>query len=92
MVFRKNEEDGEIIAVFPEIPSTPNPATCLIYAHVGQHANADCRSILRNTAPATPKEYGPLMRELETIGYWLDVRKRVTAAMHQARFAELESS
>lgn len=90
VIFRKHPEDDEIVAVFPEIPGTNEPEICTIYAHVGQHSSAHCRVLMRSTRPAHPEEYSALMQELEAIGYWLDVRQRLTPAMRRTRIAELK--
>jgi hypothetical protein len=75
---------GEVLAIFPEIPATAQSWFCLSYASVGQHSAA---SVAMTSAGrrATPEEYAPLRRELETIGYVLEIRTRRTAAMDNAR-------
>ena len=75
VIFRK-ESGGDILAVFPyEIYDTNgNMATC--YAHVGQHSGCDWGYITKKTTPATPAEYADLKRELESLGYLLEVRQR----------------
>jgi len=75
VVFRKFKE-GDIIALFPAIPNTEN--TCLSYLHIGQHGGANYSHCIRATTPATPAEYDSLRRELEQIGYSLEIRKRYT--------------
>lgn len=73
VIFRKFPEDGSIIALFPELPGTSDPNSCMSYMHVGQHSPAQPR---RLGIPATPQEYGPLKAELESLGYVLEVVKR----------------
>jgi hypothetical protein len=76
----------EITAVFPTIPGTVgdnDSMTC--YAHVGQHGTCSTGWYLEKTRAASPAEYAPLARELESIGYVLDVRARLTRAMHETR-------
>lgn len=77
---------GETIALFPGIASTPDrPDLCMSYMHVGQHsaASADLSSTARL---ATPEEYGPLMLELQRIGYEnLRVIRRQTRKHFAAR-------
>jgi hypothetical protein len=69
--FRKLK--GEIIAVFPyEIEGRD---TVLSYQHIGQHGQ-DVWYINTFTRPASPSEYEPLKKELEQIGYNLDIIKR----------------
>lgn len=68
VIFRKFV-DGDIIAVFPEIPHDCH-GNVLSYMHVGQHAGTPYPEILTETFPVMiPAEYKPLFRELEAIGY-----------------------
>lgn len=74
VVFRKYP-DGGVVALFPEIREGIYVGS---YGHIGQHGAADYHYVVERTRPATPSEYRALKRELETIGYNLDVRKRHT--------------
>jgi hypothetical protein len=62
---------GEVIALFPEIPSDRMGYFCESYMHVGQHSGADYTGIIRLSRPATPAEYANLAKELTSIGYEL---------------------
>jgi hypothetical protein len=66
VIFRK-WPNGNIIALFPELPGTNSPFTCLSYEHYGQHGAAS--TDLPNTVLAKPREYEELRRELVSIGY-----------------------
>ena len=69
--FRKFK--GEIIAVFPyEVWNSTDVAS---YMHVGQHSGCYW-GINYYSKPATEQEYKPLLNELESIGYNLQVIKR----------------
>ena len=76
VIFRKwkprkefGEEGGDIIALFPTIPSdTDNYYNVLSYQHIGQHSGAS-PDIVADTVPATPSEYADLMKELRSVGY-----------------------
>lgn len=76
VVFRKYKDDGEIIALFPDVKWTDflNQS----YVHNGQHGGADYDHVLRITVAASPEEYEPLRRELESEprDYELIIRKR----------------
>ena len=82
VVFRK-WKDGEVIALFPDIPSdAANWYTCMSYMHIGQHGAA-CPAITYDTKKATPEDYNDLKQELEAIGYNLKVLQRIpTNAFH----------
>jgi len=72
---------GDIIAMFPEIPGTNKPGDCLSYQHTGQHGAASTE-LLRELQPATPEEYAPLKSELENhFDYHLEVIDAQNAAV-----------
>ena len=77
VIFRK-ETDGTITAVFPELPGTNDPQTFTVYAHIGQHSSANY-DWYRTTTAASLHECESLFRELQSIGYNLQVVKRFTA-------------
>lgn len=86
VIFRKFR-DGDVIALFPEIPADILGHNCQSYMHVGQHGAADPH-LSGRTAPATPEEYADLMNELTRIGYdGLVVVRRMTRAMDERRRA-----
>ena len=69
VIFRKwRNKLGGIIALFPEIPSTPEGYYCMSYEHIGQHGSATPR-LMDCTIPATKEEYSELQNELVRIGY-----------------------
>jgi hypothetical protein len=70
VIFRKFKDNGDIIAIFPDEPWSNG--LCASYMHVGQHSGAS-PNIMHETLPATPDEYATLKRELESIGYSLNV-------------------
>jgi hypothetical protein len=75
VIFRKwRDKQGEIMALFPHLPESRGLCSC--YVHMGQHSSADYAHCVRRSRPATPSEYEPLARELRSIGYTLDIRKR----------------
>lgn len=80
--------DGEVVAIFPEIPGDHTGTLCNSYMHVGQHGMAHCRDVANATRPARPEEWRDLAKELTQIGYDLNVKKRVTEAMDKKRRAE----
>jgi hypothetical protein len=78
VVFRiwPKREGGDVIALMPYEPH--NDRFCTSYQHVGQHGGAYYAGVIRDTKPATPDEYAPLLRELRQIGYRVRVIKRAT--------------
>lgn len=75
VIFRKFRSNGEVIALFPDLPGTSSLATCSSYLHVGQH-NATSVDLSPYTGFAKPADYRALREELEHIGYVLDIRQR----------------
>lgn len=83
VIFKKEGKD--VVAFFPSLPGTgPHDVTC--YAHMGQHASAGL-DYLAKCKPATPAEYAPLKRELESAPYHyaLTVVRRRTREHDKAR-------
>ena len=89
VIFRKWNQGGDIIALFPEIPATVNPAHCLSYEHTGQHGTAHLSGVVANTRPATLGESADLARELEQIGYDLEPITRTPAGAFDLRRVEI---
>lgn len=67
-------ENGEVIALFPELDE--GSGLCASYVHVGQHGAANYSYVIRKTIPATPRKYRELLAELKSIGYNLRVYRR----------------
>jgi hypothetical protein len=68
VVFRKFE-DGDIIALFPEMKNGPWIGS---YMYAGQHSDAS-PELIKELDKATPEEYAPLLSELRSIGYKLEI-------------------
>ena len=60
------EDDGEILAVFPFVPSS---CSVVVYSHNGQHSSADGTYIRDCTKPAAASDYASLLSELRSMGY-----------------------
>jgi hypothetical protein len=89
VVFRKFK-DGDVIAIFPQVPGDSSPYTCLSYMHVGQH-NACDPQVVWDTNLATEEEYASLKSELERhYGYRLIVGQRITQKDQEIRRKELK--
>jgi hypothetical protein len=85
VVFRRIKKDGDVIALFPEEPASNRPNECMCYQHLGQHGAACLSWVQQKTGPCMEKDYLPLKRELERIGYDLDIVSRITRKMTDAR-------
>ena len=84
-VFRAFRNDGEVIALFPQIPASNEGYLCQSYMHVGQHGAADTGIVTSRTRLAMPKEYRPLLKELREIGYNVKIAKRCTRQDQEIR-------
>jgi hypothetical protein len=94
VVFRVWLSDGDVIALFPEIPADNDGKLCQSFQHVGQHGGTDTAIVRERTRPAQfiraghkgdAKAVAELSRELRERGYKLDVRHRCTAKMRAVR-------
>ena len=68
VVFRKWKE-GDVIALFPDMPWSRYDDTTTSYMHTGQHGAADYADVITATRPAREEEYRNLLAELKAIGY-----------------------
>jgi hypothetical protein len=73
VIFRKFS-DGEIIALFPELPE--HDYLISSYMHVGQHSAAS-KGLVQTTKLATETEYYELYQELLSLGYMLKIVKKI---------------
>lgn len=89
VVFRVWNRGGDVIALFPELPGSSDPSTCLSYECAGQHGHADTSIVRGSTRAASEAEYAPIKRELEVLGYSLLVQNRFPSNSHLKRRQEL---
>jgi len=93
VIFRTSRDRSrEVLAIFPELPSDVQGYHCTFYAHIGQHGGGDRHGLIYSSRPALPSEAEALRKELESIGYQLDICQRVTPAMDAKRMAEARAS
>ena len=78
--------NGDVIALFPEVPSDRWGHHCMSYQHVGQHGGAS-PDLFYCTRPSTRDEIVPLKSELERVGYTVEERIKVTRHMDEVRRA-----
>lgn len=71
--FRKFNGEDEVTAVFPYEPQTHFEVLC--YSHIGQHSEC-VYYYVQISKPVKETEYAELKKELESIGYELNVIKR----------------
>jgi hypothetical protein len=79
--------NGEVIALFPYIVA--HDTFIISYQHAGQHGAADYDHCIANSRAATKREAAPLLKELQKIGYSLQVIKR---ARHRTRMNAIYSA
>ena len=66
---------GTIFALFPhEVADFKGNVTC--YQHVGQHSAADYGYSIQTSRLAKPSEYSDLKKELNSLGYNLNIVKK----------------
>ena len=68
VVFKKDRDDGEVIAFFPQSVSdgSANDGMISCYAHMGQHQEASL-DYFKACKPCSEDEYDGLLNELESI-------------------------
>ena len=71
IIFKKDRETDEVIANFATWRGD-----FICYAHAGQHSYSDY-GYYSKCKPATPEEYKDLKSELKSIGYNVEVIKRI---------------
>jgi len=74
-VITTKEFKGDVFALFPhDVANRFGHVTS--YEHVGQHSTADYNHCMKMSKPANESEYKDLKKELENIGYNLNIVKR----------------
>ena len=84
-IFRRHP-DGDVIALFPELPANYSGSECVSYQHVGQHGAAHIPVVMNETLCATPNEYRDLLIELTQLGYVVDQRRCENEEMRHKRW------
>lgn len=92
VIFRKFIDCEEIIALFPHILGSNDPYDCQSYMHHGQHGAAYPDNVIACSTPTREWEYADLKKELEKIGYDLEIQKRYRRADLQCRINQLKKS
>ena len=87
VVFRKWKDNGQVIALFPELPADNYGWFCDSYMHIGQHGGADYHGVVQQTTPASRRESAALVSELRRIGYRLRPMRRASPQQHERRRA-----
>jgi hypothetical protein len=82
------DKDGTVFALMPyELANITG--SVMSYQHLGQHGSADYDYCLRRSKNATTEQALSLYKELESIGYDLEVIKRRNYKTYLKKFQEL---
>ena len=84
VIFRKWKGDKQIFALFPY--NYEGQYRCLSYQHIGQHDSDDYNHCINQSRPVNETEYTDLKKELENIGYNLEIKTRITS--YQKMYSE----
>jgi hypothetical protein len=89
--------DGEVIALMPYEVEDEFGHLCVcavfdLYVRVGHYDGANPQIVVSQTAPATPKQYRPLLKELTQLGYKVVVRRRIPSDATERRRQQLRES
>ncbi len=83
---------GEVFALFPDIPGTNDPYTCMAYAIVGEHHSADLRYSIVKSKSVKSTDYKDIATILTRRGYDLEILKRVPSYLksYETRLKEIK--
>jgi len=70
--FLFNEREKDLYAFFPEEDFDVEGKYKMSYSHIGQHTACDPK-YTKQSRQATKEEYTPLLEELKSIGYNLEI-------------------
>jgi len=83
VIFRRfKDANKDVVALFPDEvydgvgSNLVSTKLCTSYMRLGQHSSADYKYVVSVSVPAKPEEYLKLKKELEEIGYELDIKQR----------------
>lgn len=86
-VIKTKEFKGTVFALFPhEVCNNRGEVTT--YQHVGQHSSADYNHCIKNSRLATESEYNDLKKEMESLGYNINVVTKRNYAKYLASYKE----
>jgi hypothetical protein len=85
VVFRRWRDNGDIIALFPELPADMSGFYVDAYEHVGGHGGADYHGVVQHTRPCSLNDAADLATELTRIGYILRPLRRASQVHHDRR-------
>lgn len=91
VIFRKDKKSGEIYALFPYLVDNYD-GYVTTYQHIGQHSQGDLQHCIRTSVLAKEEEYRDLKSELESVGYKLDIKKRLQYGKYLEALLALRSS
>lgn len=85
VIFRRWNDTGDIVAIFPEQPADDQGRYCLAYDKLGQHIAAEYEQVMQHTTPISAQEYERFAHELTLLGYDLQPINEATEQHHERR-------
>ena len=92
VIFRRWNDTGDIVAIFPEQPADDQGRFCLAHDELGQQIAAEYEQIIQDTTPVSSPEYGRFAHELRLLGYDLQPINDATEQHHERRRAAARKS
>lgn len=92
VIFRRWNDTGDLLALFPAEPVDSEGQHCLAYDQLGQHIAADYEQVMQDTTPVSPPEYGRFAHELTLLGYDLQPISEASDQHHERRRAAARKS
>lgn len=92
VIFRRWNDTGDIVAIFPELPADDQGRFCVAHDELGQQIAAEYEQVMRDTTPVSPTEYGRFAHELTLLGYDLQSINQASDQHHERRRAAARKS
>lgn len=92
VIFRRWNDTGDIVAIFPELPADDQGRFCLAHDELGQQIAADYEQVMQDTTPGSPEECGRFAHELTLLGYDLRPISQASDQHHERRRAAARKS
>lgn len=83
VIFRMFE--GDVIALFPDLPADNHSTLVTCYAHIGQHGAANIRHVINHSRLCTADERRALLTELTSAPYHYKLVERQRYVHLQAK-------
>jgi hypothetical protein len=85
VIYRISRKTGEIVAVFPEVPTDISGKFCKCYSSLSRFGSVDYTDLSHKTKIAVSKDYNRVHDTLLGLGYCLNIVSKCTATHTKTR-------